>query len=63
MNKETMRIGEIGNYYGGLHVKKEEDKYYWGIEDWDGTHWKEITKKLYDSLVKFNKREVTNNET
>jgi hypothetical protein len=46
-------IGSIGNYYGGLYVKNENDKYYWSIENWDGMDWEEIPESLYDELVKF----------
>ena len=46
-------IGTIGNYYGGLSVKTENDMFYWSIEDWDGESWEEITKELYDALIKF----------
>ena len=30
-NKEE--VGGIGNYYGGLHITKYREKYYWIIED------------------------------
>lgn len=50
MSKE---IGQIGNYYGGLNVKEEYGKYWWGIENCDGTGWQEITKELYDLLVEY----------
>jgi hypothetical protein len=46
-------IGDIGNYYGGLFVKQEGDKYYWSIEDWNGHGWQEIPQFLYDALLKF----------
>lgn len=46
-------IGEIGNYYGCLEVKKENRRFYWSIENWDGHHWEEIPKYLYDSLIRF----------
>jgi hypothetical protein len=55
------RIGEIGNYYGGLYVMESEGKYYWMIE---GTHtdfddldyWSEIDKDLYNSLIAYNNK-------
>ena len=47
-------IGKIGNYYGGLTVKSEGDKYFWGIEDYSGMDWQEITEELYNALIKFN---------
>lgn len=50
-------IGEIGNYYGGLHVKEEGGKFYWGVENWDGTWWEEIPESLYRELIKFEERE------
>lgn len=51
-------IGTIGNYYGGLSVKKEGEKYFWGIENYDGTEWEEIPKKMYDRLISFEKQRV-----
>ena len=30
---ETQSIGDIGNYYGGLEVKEEDGRYFWGIAD------------------------------
>ena len=50
------QIGEIGNYYGGLHVNEVEGKYFWAIENCDGfeeSSWQEIPKPLYDELIKF----------
>lgn len=47
------KIGNIGNYYGCLEVKEENDKYYWCIEDWERAYWEEIPKSLYDELIKF----------
>jgi hypothetical protein len=49
-----MQIGNIGNYYGSLHIKEDDGKYFWAIEDYDGCFdYEEITKELYDALVKF----------
>lgn len=48
-----MEIGNIGNYYGGLEVKEENGKYYWGIGDWDGICWDEIPVWLYNTLVNY----------
>lgn len=49
----TTTIGTIGNHYGGLSVMKDTDKFYWGIENWNGIEWQEITEELYNSLVYF----------
>ena len=46
-------IGSIGNYYGRLSVKKEDRKFFWSIENWDGHDWEQIPKSLYEELLKF----------
>lgn len=54
MEEEITRvIGDIGNYYGHLSVKVSGDKFFWSIENWDGHHWQEIPKSLYDELIRF----------
>ncbi len=50
MQRTYKPIGEIGNYYGGLIVKKKGGRFYWGIVNYDGTGWEEISKALYDEL-------------
>jgi hypothetical protein len=51
--RSTIRIGEIGNYYGGLFIAKEDSKYYWGIENYDGFFWEEIPEEVYNCLLKY----------
>jgi hypothetical protein len=46
-------IGTIGNYYGGLSVKTEDNKCYWSIENYDGRFWTEIPESLYRALVEY----------
>lgn len=46
-------IGNIGNYYGGLSVKRDEKGYWWSIEDYSGYDWEEIPEWLYLALVAF----------
>jgi len=46
-------IGQIGNYYGSLNVKEQDGKYWWGIENWNGTGWQEITKELFNALAEY----------
>ena len=48
-----MQIGDVGNYYGGLHVKEQGGKFWWAVENYDGFHWEEITERLYRELMKF----------
>ena len=55
-------IGEIGNYYGGLSVMQKEDRYYWIIENYDTNFndihdYEEISKELYDLLIKHNNKD------
>jgi hypothetical protein len=47
------RIGEITNYYGGLWVTTNDDKYYWGIENYNGKSWDRIPKSLYCALLDY----------
>ena len=50
------QIGEITNYYGGLHVQEKNGKYYWAIEGCyglDDSNYDEIPKYLYDALIKY----------
>ena len=48
-------IGDIGNYYGGLSVKNDADgKFWWGIENYNGTGWSQIPESLYNELIKYN---------
>ncbi len=49
------KINGIGNYYGSLHVKKENKKYYIKVFcEISEKDWKEISKELYDMLVTLN---------
>lgn len=57
MNDEKS-IGSISNFYGGLNVKVEVGKFYWGIENYDGTDWQEIPESLYLELIKFEDGEI-----
>ena len=60
-NENEHEIGEICNYYGRLTVRSEDGKYFWGIEDWDGSFdWEEIPKVLYDELMKFENDRMKN---
>lgn len=52
MDKQ-FEVKEIGNYYGGLTVKECDGKFFWGIENWDGHNWSEITESLYKELLNF----------
>lgn len=52
------RIGHIGNYYGGLHIKEKNGKYYWIIENHDTNfdninEWQEIDESLYNELLNY----------
>ena len=51
-------IGDICDYYGGLYVKEDDGKYFWGIADWDRTEWSEIPEYLYNELLKYRGSQV-----
>ena len=61
--KMETTIGTIGNYYGGLSVMKNADKFYWGIENYDGTEWEEITEELYNNLISFEEKRSKDEES
>ena len=50
---EGRTIGTIGNYYGSLHVKEEDGKFSWSIENFSGHSWEEIPESLYRELIAF----------
>lgn len=53
MTEKITDILGIGNYYGGLSVKQHNGQFFWGIEDYHGTEWKEIPEYLYTTLVRY----------
>lgn len=53
INIKEQRIGDIGNYYGSLWIKKENNKCYWSIENYDGHDWSEIPENLFLELEKY----------
>ena len=53
--EKSVEIGTIGNYYGSLSTVEQDGKFYWGIENFDGTHWEEIPESLHKELIDFNK--------
>lgn len=42
-----LKVKEIGNFYGCLTLKVENDKYFWGIPNHSRISYKEIPKSLY----------------
>ena len=48
----SIEIGEIGNAYGSLEVTQQGDKYYWTITGYEGGELEEISKSLYEELIK-----------
>ena len=49
---KEFEMKDVGNYYGGLNVREVDGKYFWAIENYDGTDFEEIPKTLYDELLK-----------
>ena len=59
---KEIEIGNIGNYYGGLSIRKTSEEngkecWWWGIEDWCGTQWDRIPDYLADALLKHQKED------
>ena len=48
-------VGDIGNYYGGLHATHDDGRHFWAVENYDGFLWQEITPELYAALMAFEK--------
>lgn len=49
------KIDGLGNYYGSLNVKKEDDKFYSGVScQVNNTKWREISEELYNMLLDLN---------
>ena len=47
-------IVTIGNYYGCLQIKMDDDGFgYWGIGDWSGMNWEIIPDDLFDALNRY----------
>jgi len=49
-------IDSIGNYYGCLNIKEENNKFFWGIENYDGIEYEEIPESLYKEIWNFNNK-------
>jgi hypothetical protein len=54
MDSSSVRgIGGVGNQYGNLKVKREDGKFAWSIENWDGDESEEIPEYLFAALNRF----------
>ena len=42
----------IGNYYGAPYVQERDGKYFFCLDDWDGTSEVEVSKDFYAACVK-----------
>jgi hypothetical protein len=50
---EKKQIGNLENHYGPISAFSKNGKYYWAIEDYDGTNTEAIPAFLYTALMKF----------
>ena len=55
--EEGMPVGDVGNYYGRLHIRTHEGLFEWAIENWDGFDWKRCPRSLFLALLAHAKRE------
>ena len=51
MATEVVIESLIGNYYGGVAVKDDGGKCFMSVENYDGHHWTEVSRRLYDAFV------------
>lgn len=59
--EKIIKISGIGNYYGGLEIQRDIDgRFYWGIENWNGTTYDEIPKELFEAIKDFEHRKSNN---
>lgn len=49
---EPIKVGDIGNYYGSLWLRRVDGKDQWSIENYDGHHWEGISEALASELRK-----------
>ncbi|MCP4370549.1 MAG: hypothetical protein GY797_20915 [Deltaproteobacteria bacterium] len=57
---ERIKVGEIGNYYGGLSIKEVNGHFFWSIENYNGDDWKEIPRYLYIAIRKYEQERPPN---
>lgn len=48
-----VKVGGIGNYYGGLNIAEINGKFYWAIEDYSVFDVEEIPQYLFATLSRF----------
>lgn len=56
IDKESIKLIDVGNYRGSLHIATGEGKFYWAVEcnmeeytDWE---WSEIPEALFNELLR-----------
>ena len=52
-SSNAREIGGVGNQYGSLKVKREDGKFAWSIQNWDGDECEEIPEYLFAALNRF----------
>jgi len=54
---KAYHMPKMSNYYGSLKFYKEDEKYFWGLDEGDGLDYHEIPEYLYRGLLKFYKEQ------
>ena len=55
-NATTMLCMDDEKTFFRKYAFEEDGKYYWGIENYDGTYWEEISKFTYTVLLRQSRR-------
>lgn len=55
---KTYLVNDIGNYYGGLTLKEENNKFYWRIDgEGSGGEWFEIPENVFKAILPLTKED------
>lgn len=46
---------EPGCSNGPLMALEKNGKFYWAVDDWHGSNWFDISEKLYNAILEFEK--------
>ena len=53
---EQIAIRGMSHFYGDLWILRDEDEYWWFLDDYNPSGWQRISKQLYEALLDHNRR-------